>query len=198
MIGMHRLQQLRDCILHLQRSEVPGDLIETGAWRGGATIFMRAVLKAHGDTTRRVWVADSFMGMPQPARAAFPQDIASRFHMQPHMIVSLDDVKRNFARYDLLDDQVQFLAGWFRDTLPAAPIDHLALMRLDSLMYESTTESLEFLYPKLSIGGYVIIDDYYTPLCTAAVDDYRRRHRITEPLEVATWPRLAVYWRRCS
>jgi O-methyltransferase len=100
------------------------------------------------------------------------------------------------SKYDLLDDQVRFLVGWFRDTLPTAPIERLAVIRLDSVMYESTMESLEYLYPKLSVGGYVIIDDYYTYPCTAAVEDYRRDHAIAEPLQTAAWPRLAVYWQR--
>jgi hypothetical protein len=93
---------------------------------------------------------------------------------------------------------VRFLTGWFRDTLPKAPIERLSLRRLDSVTYKSTMESLEYLYPKLSIGGYVIIDDYHTPPCPAAVDDYRRNHQITEPLEGAERPRWAVYWRRLN
>lgn len=198
MIGLHRLGQLHDCIVDVLRNEVPGDLIETGAWRGGATIFMRAVLKAYQETSRCVWVADSFSGMPHPDLGSFPQDADSSFHCQSHMVAPLDSVKQNFAKYDLLDDQVQFLVGWFRDTLPTAPIERLAVMRLDSVMYEATMESLEYLYPKLSVGGYVIIDDYYTTQCTAAVDDYRRDHNIAEPLQIAAWPRLAVYWQRRS
>ncbi len=194
MIGLHRLGQLQNSIVDVIRNQVPGDLIEAGAWRGGATIFMRAVLKAYRDTTRSVWVADSFSGLPPRDAASFPQDAGFPVERQQHMVVSLDEVKRNFARYDLLDDRVRFLAGWFRDTLPTAPIKRLALIRLDGVLYESTMEALKYLYPKLSSGGYVIIDDYYTPHCTAAVDDFRRDHHITEPLQVATWPRWAVYW----
>jgi hypothetical protein len=136
--------------------------------------------------------------MPQPDLASFLQDAGSLFHHQSHMIVSLDEVRHNFANYDLLDDQVRFLVGWFRDTLPTAPIERLAVIRLDSVMYESTLEALEYLYPKLSVGGYVIIDDYYTTHCTQAVDDYRRDHGIADPLQLAAWPRLAVYWQRRS
>jgi O-methyltransferase len=121
MIGIHRLRQFHACTVDVMRDQIPGDLIATGAWRGGATIVMRAVLKAYRDRTRRVWVADSFMGMPLPDLDMFPQDANSVFHEQLHMIVSVDDVKRNFAKYDLLDDQVRFLAGWFRDTLPQCP-----------------------------------------------------------------------------
>ena len=102
------------------------------------------------------------------------------------------------AKFGLLDDQVRFLPGWFRDTLPAAPIERLSVMRLDGDMYESTMDSLQYLYPKLSSGGYVIVDDYSVPFCRAAVEDYRRDHEITEPLELATWPRWAAYWQHQS
>jgi predicted O-methyltransferase YrrM len=196
MIGMNRLEQLRQFIVEVIQQSVPGNLIETGVWRGGATIFMRAVLKAYGDRTRIVWVADSFAGLPPPDLQRYPRDAGADFHTQQHMVVSLEQVKANFAMYDLLDDQVQFLPGWFRDTLPTAPIDQLSVMRLDADMYESTMDALRYLYPKLSPGGYVIVDDYSVPYCRAAVEDYRREQGITEPLEAATWPRWAVYWQR--
>jgi O-methyltransferase len=198
MIGMNRLEQLQQLISNVIRDNVPGDLIETGVWRGGATIFMRAVLKAYHDTSRTVWVADSFAGLPPPDLQRYPQDAGANFHTQQHMVVSIDQVKTNFAKFGLLDDQVRFLPGWFRDTLPTAPIEQLSVMRLDGDMYESTMDSLQYLYPKLSSRGYVIVDDYSVPFCRAAVEDYRRDHGITEPLELATWPRLAVYWQRQS
>jgi O-methyltransferase len=142
MIGMNRLEQLRQAIVDVIQNRVEGDLVETGVWRGGATIFMRAVLRAYGDTARVVWVADSFAGLPQPDLVQYPQDAGSSFHLQDHMRVSLEEVKANFAKYDLLDRQVRFLPGWFRDTLSSAPIERLSVMRLDADMYESTIESL--------------------------------------------------------
>jgi O-methyltransferase len=195
MIGMRRLDHLQTCIEDVLQRGVPGDLIETGVWRGGASIFMRAVLKAYGDTRRTVWVADSFEGLPKPDSATFPLDAGYDYSEFSQLAVSLDQVKANFARYDVLDQQVRFLRGWFRDTLPVAPIDRLAILRLDGDLYESTMEGLEFLYPKLSVGGYVIIDDYESaPPCAPAVHDYRARHGITEPIErTGIW---GAYWQR--
>jgi O-methyltransferase len=175
--------------------EVPGDLIETGAWRGGATIFMRAILRAYGDTERVVWVADSFQGLPTPDPSLYPEDETDRSWAHAELAVSLDNVKANFERYGLLDDQVRFLPGWFRETLPAAPIERLALLRLDGDMYESTMVALESLYPKLSSGGYVIVDDYGALQgCRAAVDDFRREQAITEELKWIDW--TGVFWKR--
>ena len=153
------------------------------AWRGGATIFMRAVLKAYGVTDRYVWVADSFEGLPPPETGKYPHDAGDRLHEARELAVSLEEVKANFERYGLLDDQVRFLKGWFRDTLPAAPIERLAVLRLDGDMYESTMDTLVNLYPKLSEGGYAIVDDYGAiPACRQAVNDYRSANAITEKI----------------
>lgn len=111
--------------------------------------------------------------------------------------MSVDEVKSNFSRYELLDEQVCFLKGWFRDTLPSAPIEQLAVIRLDGDMYESTMDALNNLYPKLSVGGYLIVDDYGTiPACAQAVTDYRHAHGITDEIHVIDW--TGVYWKRSS
>ncbi len=170
------------------------DLVEAGVWRGGAGIFMRAVLKAHGSEDRRVWLADSFQGLPPPKPDQYPADAGDLHHTVPELAVSLEEVKANFARYDLLDDRVRFLPGWFRDTLPQAPIDRLALIRTDADMHESTINALEALYPKLSPGGFVIVDDYGgIPGCRRAVDDFRTAAGIADELR---WIWTGVYWRR--
>ena len=198
MIGLKRLDNLQNCIEDAMRSGVPGDLIETGVWRGGATIFMRAVLKAHGETQRLVWVADSFEGLPLPDTQKYPGDSGNwTSEVLRYLAVSMDEVKANFAKYDLLDDQVRFLKGWFKDTLPKAPIEKLAVLRLDGDMYSSTIEVLNALYPKLSVGGYAIIDDYNSvPACKKAVDDFRREHGIKE--ETRSIDREAIFWQRCA
>lgn len=197
MIGLKRLQNLQDCITAVVQQNVPGDLIETGVWRGGAAIFMRAVLKALGDTERTVWLADSFAGLPPPSPDLYPADKGADFHLSNDVLgVSLEDVKANFERYELLDDRVRFLKGWFKDTLPTAPIDKLSVLRLDGDLYESTMTALDSLYPKLSIGGYTIIDDYApsVPCCVQAVEDYRRAHDITE--EMVSTGDYGVFWKR--
>jgi O-methyltransferase len=197
MIGLRRLDNLQDCVIDVLRRGVPGDLIETGVWRGGATILMRGVLKAFGDTKRTVWVADSFKGLPKPDAKRWPQDQDDTFWTKGRLAVSSEEVKANFERYGLLDDQVRFLVGWFEDTLPAAPIERLAVLRLDGDMYGSTMEALEALYPKLSPGGYVIVDDYGAiPTCKEAVSDFRASHGITEPMESIDW--TGVWWEKAS
>lgn len=194
MIGAARLDNIRFCIERVLEDGIPGDVIETGVWRGGATIYMRAVLKSHEVGDRRVWVADSFEGLPAPNVAKYPHDRGMHLESYKELAVSLEDVRANFARYGLLDEQVVFLKGWFRDTLPDAPIASLAVMRLDGDLYESTMDALVNLYGRLSRGGFVIIDDYQVPACRQAVHDFRNREDITDAIVPIDW--AGVYWRR--
>lgn len=131
MIGSLRLNNLQFCIENVLAENVPGDFIETGVWRGGATIFMRAILKAYDVTDRLVWVADSFEGLPVPDSVQYPEDAGLNLQMYRDLAVPLEEVQSNFRRYELLDDRVHFLKGWFRDTLPNVPIEQLAILRLD-------------------------------------------------------------------
>lgn len=194
MIGRQRLDHLHGCLDTILAEGIPGDVIETGVWRGGATLFMRAHLAAHGVTDRTVWVADSFNGLPRPS---VKEDIGYDLSKRHQPILAIDEarVRALFARYDLLDDQVRFLPGWFRDTLPAAPIKQLALLRLDGDLYESTMDALRALYDKVSPGGFIIIDDYGAlPPCRRAVEDFRAERGIETPLEPIDWTGAA--WRK--
>lgn len=194
MVGIRRLDNLEFCIADVIRRNVPGDLIETGVWRGGATIFMRAALEAFRDRERAVWVADSFQGLPKPDPSR-TSDVGDALWQYPQLAISLEEVKRNFARYGMLDDRVRFLPGWFEDTLPSAPIDSLSILRLDGDMYDSTMVALESLYPKLAPGGYVIIDDYGAIVgCRDATDDFRRANGIHDPMHEVDW--TCMFWRR--
>ena len=195
MVGRARLDNLQECIEHVVGARVPGDLIETGVWRGGASIFMRGVLRALEVTDRRVWVADSFRGLPPPS-ADVPADAGDEHHLVPELAVSVETVRENFRRYGLLDDRVVFLEGWFRDTLPALGAERWAIIRLDGDMYESTMDALESLYPRLSRGGFVIVDDGALPACRTAVDDFRARNAITEPLQAIDW--TGLFWQRSA
>ena len=195
MIGIKRLDALHFCVEEALNRDVPGDFIETGVWRGGAAILMRAVLKARAVTDRVVWAADSFEGLPPPDPVRYPQDASYKFHEHAPLAIPLEAVQENFRRYGLLDEQVKFLKGWFRDTLAAAPIARLAVLRLDGDLYQSTIEALTHLYPKLSRGGYVIVDDYVdVPGCGKAVDDYRSAHGIRD--EIVPIDQHGVLWRR--
>src|SRR5437016_8016806 len=119
MVGVRRLENVRELAQRALDDGVPGDFIETGVWRGGCCILMRGVLAANMVKERKVYAADSFAGLPPPNPEAYPQDAGWIFHQHKELAVSLDEVKHNFSRYGLLDDQVEFVKGVFRDTLPS-------------------------------------------------------------------------------
>lgn len=197
MVGLERLENIHDLLERVHTEQVPGDVIETGVWRGGVCIFMRAFLLAYGVTDRKVWVADSFEGIPVTDESSHPMDFGMSLHRFNEILgVQLDEVKQNFGAYNLLDDQVEFLPGWFRDTLPAAPIKQLSIMRLDGDLYESTTDALVNLYPKLSPGGFVVIDDYFIPPCRDAVHAFRSENGIKD--DIVPIDATSVYWRRSA
>ena len=194
-VGLKNIQELIESVI---QDDVPGDLIEAGVWRGGSAIFMRAALEAYGDESRVVWVADSFAGLPRRDSTGYAEDREDALESadEAWLTVSLDEVQRNFERYGLLDDRVRFLAGWFNETLDDQRIGELALMRLDADMYGSTMDALRLLYPKLSVGGYVVIDDYWLPQCEAAVHAFRENEAIED--EIVRVDRSIAYWRRSA
>jgi hypothetical protein len=196
MLSRRRLENVQFCMEKVLSDNVPGDCIECGVWRGGTTVLMRGILAVHQATDRTVWVADSFEGLPAP-ECAEDEGLDLSKDKYPMLAIDLDTVRELFERYGLLDEQVRFLPGWFKDSLHVAPIRQLALLRLDGDLYESTANSLDALYHRVVPGGFVIIDDYgCIPQCRQAVTDFRARHNIDDPIEEADW--TAVYWRRSA
>jgi hypothetical protein len=194
MVGLKRLANIRECVEQVLTDAVPGDLVETGVWRGGSCIFMRGILAAYDDPDRRVWVCDSFEGLPEHD-GRYEADIGDQFHTFTELAISVEEVQENFRRYGLLDDRVEFLKGWFADTLGTAPIEQIAVLRLDGDMYSSTMDALEPLYDKVSPGGYVIVDDYgAVPACAQAIHDFRDARGITEEIHQVDW--TGAYWRK--
>jgi O-methyltransferase len=193
MVGRVRLDSVQHCLETVLADDVEGDVIETGVWRGGTTIFMRAVLAAYGVTDRRVVVADSFEGLPPPDLDTYPQDQVFDW-VSPDLAVDLATVRQNFRLFGLLDEQVEFVRGWFKDTLPNLKDRTWSLIRLDGDLYESTMDALTNLYPRLSSGGYCIIDDFSIPVCAQAVADYRAQHGIHEEIQSIDW--TGVLWRK--
>jgi hypothetical protein len=189
MVGVQCLNQIRAAVEHVLGNGVPGDLVETGVWRGGVCIFMRALLDIYREPERRVWVADSFQGMPESTEAGDRELALDQFNNI--LAVSQEEVEDNFRRYDLLDERVVFLNGWFKDTLPSAPTDKIALLRMDADLWSSTTDILNSLYSKVSAGGIIIVDDYSLPMCAEAVREFREKEGVSDPLhsinEDAVW-----------
>jgi O-methyltransferase len=196
MIGLPALDNIERCAEQIFKDGIAGDFMEAGVCQGGATIFLRALQVAYGQQQRRTWVADSFQGLPPPQTEP---DIQANIDLSeskfPSFAASLEIVRDNFDRYNLLDDRVCFLSGWFSETLPSAPVGQLALLRLDADLYGSTRDILTSLYDKVSPGGFILVDDYGTfAVCRQAVDEFREERSIADPLMWITG--RCVYWRK--
>jgi O-methyltransferase len=191
MIGMNRLNNLEYCLDMVREGGVVGDIVETGVWRGGACIFSKAYSDLYG-MGRKVFVVDSFCGLPEPE---LKEDVDCRWHEYKELAVSLGEVRSNFELYGLLDSDVVFVEGWFKDTLFGnRDIGSISVLRLDGDMYKSTMDVLESCYGKVESGGFVIIDDYCIKECRLAVDEYRFREGIREELVSPNW--IYCYWRK--
>lgn len=212
MIGLPMLANLQFCLEDALLRQVPGHVLETGVWRGGASIFARGLLREYGVSDRTVYAADSFAGLPPPA-AAYPVDKVDLSYTQAGLAVSLKEVRANFGKYGLLDGQVVFVKGFFEATMPALAArwgsgegggeggaggsvhdGKLAVLRMDGDMYGSTWVVLQHMYERVSAGGFVIIDDYCLRTCRMAVLDFRERFNITAPIWKADW--CGVYWQK--
>ncbi|KAL4439414.1 hypothetical protein ABPG77_008743 [Micractinium sp. CCAP 211/92] len=192
MVGTTRLNNLQELLTSVLQENVPGSFVECGVWRGGASVFAKAVLSAHG-SDREVHLVDSFQGLPPNTTA---QDKHDWYEME-YLRVSQDQVADVFQRYGLLDGQVHFHKGYFRYALPAwkaqGGVGPIAVLRMDGDMFESTMDQLYNLYDAVSPGGYIIIDDYTIPECHRAVHEFLERHglqhRITQVDYVGAWLR---------
>jgi O-methyltransferase len=181
MVGRARLDNIRVLCSTVELCHVPGSFVECGVWRGGASIYARACLPVE----REVFCCDSFRGMPYDQTEA---EYAG-FDM---LRVSREEVEENFRRYGLYHN-VNFIEGYFKDTLKALP-GPIAVLRADGDMFSSTMTILVDLYDKVSAGGYIIIDDYILPPCRKAVDQFRAFRNIHGSL--VTIDTHGVYWRK--
>lgn len=197
MVGTRRLRNFRLMIESVIGGRIPGDIVETGVWRGGACILARAVLKAYNIKDRRVILCDSFSGLPPPNTDEFPADAGSTFHTYSDLAVTEEQVKDNFRKFNLLDDQVVFVKGWFRDTMPTLGTEKIAVLRLDGDMYESTIDPLNHLFDRIPVGGWIVVDDYeVVPACKAAVHDFLSARGLTP--DIVPIDGVGVYFRKSA
>jgi len=193
MVGVKRLNNVIESIYEVIEKGVPGDFVECGAWRGGVGVLMRAVMKSLGADDRRIWLCDSLQGLP---KSDIEYEVKLFGPELDWVSVSLDEVRRSFTDYGLFDECVQIVPGWFSDTLYKMPVEAIAILRLDADYYCSTMESLAVLYDKVSSGGIVIIDDYYSVgTCAEAISTFFEARGMAEPA-MQDIDKDGVFWRK--
>lgn len=182
-----RLDALVQSIRHIVAHNIPGDIVECGVWRGGSMMAVAKTLLALNDTSRTLYLFDTFEGMPEPTEHDVSQSGASALtkfarrarnnQSSDWCFASLQDVQAGMASTGYPADKVRFVKGMVEDTLPAQAPERVAVLRLDTDWYESTRHELEQLYPRLAEGGMLIVDDYADWLgAKKAVDEYLAEH----------------------
>jgi cephalosporin hydroxylase len=180
-LGRARLDHLEACVAAIATDNLPGDLVDCGTARGGAAIFMRGLLEANGLHEPRVWVADRFDGG------------GDRPTEDPSASSNLNAVREGFARFSLLDDRVVFLQGEPAVTLRDAPIDAIALLRVDGRQPERIAAVLDAVIDRVVPGGFVIVDHYGLAAAQQAVELVRAERGMSNQLEQVDWGASA--WR---
>jgi cephalosporin hydroxylase/glycosyltransferase involved in cell wall biosynthesis len=181
-MGRTRLEALEKCLDRVRTNGVEGHLVDCGTGRGGAAIFMRGYIDAHELTDRAVWVADSFRASKDTAAGLL------------NLSADLNIVRDGFRCFDLLDERVYFLQGLYGETLPSAPIDEVALLRIGGGVGGSSRDVLDALYGKVAPGGLVVIDGYAEEACQRAVDEFRSVNGLDQPVERLDW--TGICWQK--
>jgi len=194
MTGWKRIDNVHALLQDVMEHNIPGDYIETGVWRGGSSMFARAVMLAYGQPHRKSYVCDSFSGLPPQGRPLHKGD--KGWDNTPYLEVHQDIVVDGFDKYSLLDENVIFVKGFFNDTMPHVRplVESVSVMRLDGDMYESTVDVLYHLYDKLSVGGYVIMDDWFGFPSKQACEDFFAVHKISP--QIVRIDDLSAYWQK--
>lgn len=187
--SLERVAALCDAVRYLTHAGIPGDIVECGVWRGGSMMAAARTLLELDATDRELHLFDTYEGMTAPSaldvslhdvKASDQLAAESRDNPTSVWCVSgLDEVRQNMASTGYPDDRVHYVAGAVEETLPQFAPAHIALLRLDTDWYESTRHELVHLFPRLSPGGVLIIDDYgHWRGARRAVDEYLAAHRV--------------------
>lgn len=165
--GRARMYALWSALRHLDTARVPGDLVECGVWRGGSAMLMALAHMESHTPHRNIWLYDTFSGMTDPGdtdvdlegRPAGEAEGSFRT-LRERTAAGVDEVRRNMTSTGYPSELVRFVEGDVTLTIATTAPDQIALLRLDTDWYESTKAELEMLYPRLTPGGVLIIDDY--------------------------------------
>lgn len=184
MTTVRRIEAVCSATEYVLKYDIPGAFVESGVWMGGSSMAAAATLVKHGATDRDLYLFDTFEGIPPPGEhdgvigggrsvQEWWQTENEKPDSEPFLEATVETVRANMARtgYDL--DHVHLVPGLVQETLPASAPEKIAFLRLDTDWYESTKAEMELLFPRLSVGGVLIVDDYgFTEGARKAVDEF--------------------------
>ena len=181
-ITMVRPDEFKTIFKHCSKiTEVEGDVVECGVWRGGFSIFLSYVFQ-----DKNIWVCDSYEGFQPLEIAKHSYDRERHTNHVTHnsvgpLAISLEEVQSHFKTYGLGDEErIKFLKGFVKDTLPTSGIEKISLLRIDVDAYSATLETLEELYDKVQPGGYIIFDDSNLYETLDAIKTFFKQRNIAE------------------
>jgi hypothetical protein len=169
MTSPEKLNALILSVRHVVKHDIPGGLVECGVWRGGSMQAAARTLVESGDTSRHLYLFDTYEGMSAPTEkdrrghdGAAAQDLlqASPRESGVWAVATLEDVRHGMSRIGYPDDRVHYVQGMVEQTVPEQAPEQISILRLDTDWYESTKHELEHLFPRLSRGGVLLLDDY--------------------------------------
>jgi cephalosporin hydroxylase/glycosyltransferase involved in cell wall biosynthesis len=185
-MGRTRLDHLERCLDSVRDEGIPGDFVDCGVGRGGGAIFMRGFLEAHEVPVTQVWAVDRFLG-PETAGA---------LAVESNQLADLNMVREGFDRFDLLDERVRFLQGEPAETLESAPVEQIALARVDCTQVERPIDALAALYARVAPGGFVLAHGLEAAGAREGLEAFREAHGLTEPVERIDGS--ALVWRKAG
>lgn len=183
MTSTERIYGVVQAARYVAEAHIPGSIVEAGVWRGGSMMAAALALRSKGDTSRELYLYDTYEGMSEPGA----EDVDVRGNTASEKLSAskkttsseiwafspVEDVRRNLLSTGYPADRLHFVKGKVEDTIPADAPDQIALLRLDTDWYESTKHEMEHLYPRLVSGGVLILDDYgHWQGARQAVDEY--------------------------
>jgi hypothetical protein len=184
MTNVERVYSLRQAVRYVVDHQIPGDIVECGVWRGGTMLAAALTLLECGSSDRQLWLYDTFEGMPAPsehdmdlsgipASRILQADTTEKQNSHVWAYAPLELVQRVMQSSGYPANRVVFVKGKVEQTIPEHMPSQIALLRLDTDWYESTYHELNHLYPRLAVGGVLIIDDYgHWQGARRAVDQY--------------------------
>lgn len=184
MTSLERRYHLLQSVRYVIRHRIAGAMVECGVWRGGSMMLVARALNECGDTSRHLYLYDTFDGMSAPTEAdrdyanrsaatRLASDLAVKKESDVWAISNLVEVKQNMSRTGYPEERIHYIAGKVEETIPASVPAQIAILRLDTDWYESTAHELAHLYPRLVSGGVLIIDDYgFWQGARKAVDEF--------------------------
>jgi hypothetical protein len=168
MTSVEKVIGLVRAVQYVVKNRIPGDFVECGVWRGGSMMTVALTLRAAGETSRDLYLYDTFTGMPPPSGKDKRYDGTTASHLiavgGPNAPIlayaSLEDVRANLSRTAYPEERIHYVQGPVEETLPASAPQRICMLRLDTDWYQSTLHELQHLYPRLEKNGVLIVDDY--------------------------------------